>query len=204
MEGRAAQGGQGKQREGSGELCPERGKDHELVERHPTTPPLGFRPRRSVPDPSLNFSRPQCQSPAGDPRSPGVPPAERGQAPSRAPRSDGAEGRTAEGRLGKRVGEAKRDPRSPAAAQARGPRAPTRRRGAGAWPRISPPAAAAAAPRPPGPWRLRGCRSGRWSRARGGRAGGKVRRRWEQRGPAVLPGGRLGVSRVPSRGRRVW
>ena len=145
MEGRAAQGGQGKQREeGPGELCPERGEDHKLVERHQTTPPLGFRPRRSVPAPSLIFSRPQCQSPAGDPWSPGVSPAERGQAPSRAPRSDGAEGRR-----GKRVGEAKRDPRSAAAARARGPRAPTGRRGAGAWPRISPPAAAAA-PRPPG------------------------------------------------------
>lgn len=55
----------------------------------------------------------------------------------------------------------------------------------------------------PGPWRLRGCRSERWSRARGGRAGGKVRRRQEPRGLAGQPGGRLRVSRVPSRGSRV-
>lgn len=111
-----------------------------LVERHPTAPPRGYRPRRSFRVPSLNFSRPQCQSPAGDPGCPGVPPAERGQTPARAPLSNGAEGRTAEGRRGKRVGAAKRDPRPGAAARARGPRAPTRRRGAGAWRRFSPPA----------------------------------------------------------------
>ncbi|XP_047573217.1 translation initiation factor IF-2-like isoform X2 [Lutra lutra] len=49
------------------------------------------------------------------------------------------------------------------------------------------------APPSPGPWRLRGCRSERWSRARGGRAGGKVRRRREPRGPAGQPGGRLAI-----------
>lgn len=56
------------------------------------------------------------------------------------------------------------------------------------------------APRPPSPWRLRGRRSRRWSRARGGR---QRRRKVPRRGggncrsPRGTPAERLGVSGVP-------
>lgn len=128
---------------------------------------------------------------AGDPLVFGRVPVKEGQASARAPRCDRAEGRTAEGRS---------QARSPPAATAgdHGPAAPSQP----ARCRRSPPSRSPEAPRllerevEPSP---------RWSRARGGRAGGKVQRRRSSRSWPGSPGaprgewgpllGRQGVAR---------
>lgn len=125
----------------------------------------------------------QTRPVAGDPWSPGVSPSERDKLRPGRPAVTGQ-------RDALQRGAAKRDPRR---LPQRGITAPQ--------PPLSQPAAAA--PRPPGPRRLRGCWSGRWSRARGGRAGGKVQRLGSSRSWPGSPGGLLGVSGVPFRAGRV-
>lgn len=131
------------------------------MNRHPTTP------RRSTfPDLSdqAHAKLPTCREPRQ--RGARLPPGR----PSLTPQRDALQ----RGALGS--GQARPPP---------GAAAPTQRLALGLRRGSAP---AAAAPRPPGPRRLGGCRSGRWSRARGGRAGGKVRPRESSRSRPGSPG----------------
>lgn len=153
------------------------------MNRHPTTP------RRSTfPDLSdqAHAKLPTCREPRQ--RGARLPPGR----PSLTPQRDALQ----RGALGS--GQARPPP---------GAAAPTQRLALGLRRGSAP---AAAAPRPPGPRRLGGCRSGRWSRAHGGRAGGKVRPRESSRSRPGSPGAprgewgplRAGRVRRAARGRR--
>lgn len=140
------------------------------MNRHPTTPLLGHQPRPRVLAPSLNFCRPPGPVTSKNAHLQGVPglrgvhPSERDRLPPGRPRRPGR-GTHCAGALGQAGGRSQARSPPPATASDHGPAAPAQ------------PARRRPAPRPPGPWRLRGCWSRRWSRARGARAGGKVRRR---------------------------